>query len=182
MDTLRGESGVSLVETLVTFMLIGIAMTAFFAAIIGGLQSLSESRARQAASQVATEVIEGLRARAPAEIAMYVVPLLMLPDEFDSTTVSCGGTLGAFDPDGGGPIGCEPLAENELGAIHAAAPYQGSVVSSVAEIRVVTIATQVVDSAIPAGTTRVTVVVSYDLPRGSKEVRRSTLFSEVSRG
>jgi hypothetical protein len=74
------------------------------------------------------------------------------------------------------------LAENELGAIHAAAPYQGSVVSSVAEIRVVTIATQVVDSAIPAGTTRVTVVVSYDLPRGSKEVRRSTLFSEVSRG
>ncbi|MFT4837923.1 MAG: Tfp pilus assembly protein PilV, partial [Nonlabens sp.] len=92
MDTLRGESGVSLVETLVTFMLIGIAMTAFFAAIIGGLQSLSESRARQAASQVATEVIEGLRARAPAEIAMYVVPLLMLPDEFDSTTVSCGGT------------------------------------------------------------------------------------------
>lgn len=172
------EAGITLVEIMVSLVIIGVVLTAFFTVLTGGLQSLSESRTRQTTSQLSTAIIEDLRRLAPSEIAMYDDPTGVFPGEFDPTTVSCAGTPGEFDPDGPGPLGCEVIVTNPLGAIRDEAPFQ----ETVDAVDVVTIATEAVGAGVPDDTVRVTVVMTYDLPAGTEVVRRSGLFSEVSRG
>lgn len=167
------ESGITLVEIAVSLAILGLVLTAFFTVITGGLQSLSESRSRQAASQVATEVIETLRGVAPSQIAMD-------SDDFNPLSVSCDGTTGEFAPDGDAPTDCEVVRSASLGAITQSLPYTGDVAAVSGTVR--TYATTATGSDVPGGTVRVTVLVEYELPGGSDEVRRSALFSEVDRG
>lgn len=108
---------------------------------------------------------------------MYT-PVIADGEEFDPTSVSCGGTAGEFDPDGPGPIGCEVLVTSTLGAIRNTEPF----FDAVDRVDVVTIATEASGIGIPDGTVRVTVVATYEVAAGSGVVRRSGLFSEVSRG
>ena len=172
------EAGITLVEIIVSLFVLGLLLTTFFTVLIGGLGSLSESRARQTTSQVATEIIEELRRLSPSEIAMYNDPLDTTGPVFDPTTVSCGGVPGEFDPDGPGPIGCEVVVTATQGAIRDEAPFQASVDA----VDVVTIATAATGPGVPDDTVRVTVVGTYAVANSTGEIRRSTLFSEVSRG
>ena len=173
------EAGITLVEIMLSLLLLGIVLTAFFAVITNSLRSLSDSRLRQTASQVSTELIEDLRVLSPSEIAMYNDPNDGVGGDFDATTVSCGGNTGSFDPDGDGPLGCETIVVDTFGAVTAAAPWQTTTTDGVT---ITTIATEVDDVDVPAGTVRVTVVADYTLPNGSEQIRRSALFSEVPRG
>lgn len=175
---LREEDGITLVEIMLTLVILSIVLSAMFSVIIGGLQSLSESRARQTASQVATEQIETLRTLAPSEVAMYNDPLVSLSAEFDPATVVCGGTAGTYDPDGAGPLGCETVATLSLGAVTSDLPWQGERDG----VTVETIVTEATGTGVPAGAVRVTVVSTYEFSDGVEEVRRSALFSEVARG
>lgn len=178
------ESGITLVEIMLSLLVLGVVLTAFFTVVTGGLQSLSESRARQMSSQLSTEVIEELRRLSPSEIAMNDDDTS--GDYFDTSTVSCtdsGGTThsGWFDPDGDGPLDCEEIETAMQGAITSKAPYQTTTTEG---ITVTTIATNAepTNSDVPDDTVRVTVVTEYSLPAGTEEIRRSALFSEVSRG
>lgn len=173
-----GEAGITLVEIMVSLLVLGLVLTTFFTVITNGLRSLSESRARQTTSQASTEIIEELRRLAPSEIRMYNDPAVADGAEFDPSTVSCGGNTGEFDPDGPGPLACEEIVTNPLGAIRNADPF----FSTVDRVTVETFATEAVGAGIPDDTVRVTVVMTYDLDGAVEEVRRSALFSEVSRG
>lgn len=176
MPQIDDESGITLVEIVLSLLLLGVVLSALFSVLTGGLRSLSESRARQTSSQLATEVIEELRRLSPSEIAMFDDPVD--PEAFDPLTVSCGGDPGEFDPDGDGPLGCEVIATAGQGAIRNAAPFQ----TTFDGVTVTTIATEVADPAVPDDTIRVTVVLDYSTAQGDEQIRRSALFSEVSRG
>lgn len=179
MPQIDDESGITLVEIMVSLLLLGVVLTAFFAVLTSGLRSLSESRARQSSSQLATEIIEELRRLSPSEIAMYNDPLVTHSEEFDPATVSCPGSgAGFFDPDGDGPLGCEEIVTADQGAIRNGAPFQVTVDG----ITVTTIATEVNDVDVPDDTIRVTVVLDYAIAGSTDQIRRSALFSEVSRG
>lgn len=178
MRQIDDESGITLVEITLSLLVLGVVLTAFFSVLTGGFRSLSESRARQTSSQLSTEIVEELRRLSPSEIAMYNDGTGD-PEEFDPSTVSCDGSgAGYFDPDGDGPLGCEKIATADQGAIRNAAPFQ----TTFDGVTVTTIATEVADPAIPDDTIRVTVVLDYSTAENDEQVRRSALFSEVSRG
>lgn len=181
MPKFDDESGITLVEIVLSLLILGVVLTALFGVLTGGLRSLSESRARQTSSQLATEIIEELRRLSPSEIAMYYDGTLDEPEEFDPTTVPSTCAAGYFDPDGDGtgPLGCEKIATADQGAIRDAPPFQ----TTFEGVTVTTIATEVaIDAAIPEDTIRVTVVLDYSTAVNDEQIRRSALFSEVSRG
>lgn len=172
------QSGITIVEIMVSLAILGLVLTTFFMVITNGLQSHSDAGARQNSSQLSTEVIEGLRTVAPAEVAMYV-PATADSESFDPTSVSCGGVQGEYDPDGDGPLGCEEVVVADLGAIRVAEPYN---FTSPEGITVTTIATLAEDPEVPDNTVRVTVVTEYQIAGDAGLIRRSSLFSEVPRG
>lgn len=172
------EAGITLVEVLVAIVVLGIVLTAFFEVMTGNLRSLSDSRARQEASQASTEVLERLRATTPAEIAMNIDTANA--DRFVPATVSCGtptAVQGRIDPDGDEPLGCEELRLNTSGVIENVMPWFGDTNN----VSVSTYATTAAGTNVPAGSIRVTVVVDYELADGPKQIRRSAFFSEVPR-
>jgi len=174
------EAGITLVEVLVSIVILGIVLTAFFQVMAGNLQSLSDSRARQEASQLTTEVIELLRSFQPPEIAMFDDPLMTDPDEFVMTFSTVGCVAGQVDPDGDGPIGCEALRGTDGGAITSVLPWQGSRPGS--PITISTWATDATGTDVPPDSIRVTVTATYELTDGPQVVRRQALFSRVGRG
>lgn len=179
MGRTTDETGITLVEVMVSLLILGVVLTAFFRVITGGLQSLTETRAAQTSSQLATEIIEDLRRLSPSEIAMYNDPLATESDEFDPATVSCVGSgAGYFDPDGAGPMGCEEIVTASQGAITSDAPFQ----TTYEGVTVTTIATVADDPDVPDDTVRVTVLLVNSVTGTTEEIRRSALFSEVSRG
>ena len=173
MKDLDRESGITLVEVVVALLVLGFVLTAYAGVLMSNLKSISDSRARQDASQAATEVIERLRDESPAAVAMKW--------DFDPATVSCGDPAveGDVDVFGDGTL-CEPLALDpdaaSSGIIDGTAPWAGTL--GAVDYRVY--ATEV--SGTPAGRVRVTVVADYELSSGPKEIRRNTIFSEASRG
>lgn len=173
------EAGITLVEIAVSLVILGFVLTTFFLVITNGLQSLSDSRARQSSSQVSTEIVEQLRALPASQIAMYT-PATADGNQFDPGSVVCDGVAGQYDPDGPGPLGCEVIRVSDQGEILGVAPFQGAVPGEL--VTVTTIATVAEGADVPPETTRVTVVLDYTLPDGSEQIRRSALFSEVSRG
>lgn len=182
MHRVDDEAGITLVEIMVSLLVLGLVLTAFFRVVTGGLESLSESRARQTTSQVSTEIIEELRRLSPSEIALRDDPAVEgEPGEIKATSFECLGTAGEFDPDGPGPLGCEVVVSNSQGAIvsDVDAPFQ-RVVDAVTVVTVPTLADT--STGIPDDTVRVTVVMEYELGGDAEVVRRSALFSEVSRG
>lgn len=179
-----GEDGITLIEVMITLFLLLVVFSAFVATIIGGLRSLSESRARQFASQVATESIEHLRTQTHAAIAMDsdTVDLVAISDCTASVDDDGDGTIDrtplGFDPDGPGPIGCEEIAARASGVITTAEPFAGTEDN----VTYVTVGTFAQDGDIPSGTVRITVESAYSLPGDAATIRRQALFSEVSRG
>lgn len=167
------DDGITLVEIVVALFILGFVMSTFVAAQATSLQSLTDSRARQDASQVATEVLERLRDRPPSSIAMS--------PSFDPTTVSCGdpAVTGFFDVFGDGSL-CEPLAHDPdplaTGVIDDSPPWTGSLRA----VDYAVYATEVAGD--PVGRIRVTVVATYELTDGPRQIHRQTFFSEISRG
>lgn len=161
------EDGITLVEIMVAILILGVVLTAFFGVMARNLRSVSDSQARQEASFVASQVIETLR-ELPVSSARMAV-------SYDPTLVSCDGP-GKVDVHGDGTV-CEPLDIDpfiDLNRIDESAPWTGS-------SDAVTYATY---ATTPVGTdsVRITVVVDYELTDGPKQVRRSTIVSEVNRG
>lgn len=187
------EAGITIVEIVISLVLLGIVLSAFLGVMVNGLRALTDSGQRQVSSQQATEVLEVLRAKTPSEIALYDDPLVTDAAEVDLTTITnCtasvdddgDGTIdrtpAGYDPDGAGPLPCEELRALPSGAITAATdqPYFGTEDG----VTVQTVATRVAEGGVQNGLTRVTVVLTYQLPEGVETVRRQSLFSEVSRG
>lgn len=178
-----GEDGITLVEMMIALLVLLVVFSAFVGAIIGGLRSLSESRARQFASQVATESIENLRTLPHSAVAMAdTVDIAAISNCTASVDDDGDGTIDrtplGFDPDGTGPIDCEEIAARASGAITMAEPFAGTEDS----VTFVTIGTFAQDDNVPSGPVRVTVESNYSLSGGSATIRRQALFSEVSRG
>lgn len=173
------EAGITLVEVLVSIIILGIVLTAFFQVMAQNLRSLSDSEARQEASQATTERIELLRDLQPPEIAMFVDPLITDPDEFNENFSAGGCAAGFVDPDGGGTIGCEALRITDGGAITSTAPWQETLTDS--PITVTTWATEATGADVPPNSIRVTVTASYELTNGPQVVRRQAIFSTVGR-
>lgn len=168
MQKIDDESGITLVEIMVSILILGVVLTAFFGVLARNLRSLSDSQARQEASFVASQVIETLR-ELPVSSARMAA-------SYDPTLVSCGGTNGQVDVHGDGSV-CEPLDIDpfiDLNRIDESAPWTGS-------SDAVTYATYATTAA-GTDSVRVTVVVDYELTDGPKQVRRSTLVSKVNRG
>lgn len=162
------EDGITLVEIMISIFILGVVLTAAFGVFTRNLISLADSEARQEASFATSEIIETLRE--------LPVTSARMATSYDPTLVSCGGTSGEVDVFGDGT--CEPLAIDpsiDVDRIDNTAPWVGTT----GAVSYATYATAV------AGTdaVRVTVVAQYELGgEGLKEVRRSTLISEVERG
>ena len=174
MTNLQDDSGITLVEVMISLVLLLIVLGAFTTVVSRGLQSLSESRARQAASQVATQAIEELRNTAPVSVRINsdVVTVSAL-----SNCTTASATAG-FDPDGAGPLGCESFATRPGGAITTGAPFAGTEDA----VTYFTGATIAEGADVPPGSVRVVVQSRYDLPGDSAVIRRQAIFSEVPRG
>lgn len=179
-----GEEGITLIEIVISLVILGVVLIAFLQTMVGGLRSLNDSGARQTSSQLSTEVIEELRAMSPPEIALRTtaVDLAALSDctaqvdDDDDGTVDR--TPAGYDPDGAGPLACEELVVRGAGAITSSEPFARTKDG----VTVTTFATAQTSSNVQTGITRVTIVLDYDLPGGASQVRRQALFSEVSRG
>lgn len=184
MHAFADDEGITLVEVMITLLILLVVFAAFVATIIAGLRSLSESRARQFASQVATESIENLRAHPHSAIAMDsdTVDILAISTCTAAVDDDGDGTIDrtppGFDPDGPGQIGCEEIAARTSGAITMDGPFAGTEDN----VTFVTIGTFAQDDNIPSGPVRVTVESDYSLSGGAATIRRQALFSEVSRG
>lgn len=178
------EDGITLVEIMISLVILGVVLIAFLQSMVGSLRSLGDSGSRQESSQLSTEVIEELRALSPPEIALDAdtVDTVALSDCTAQVDDDGDGTVdrtpAGYDPDGAGPLACEELVVRGFGAITSSLPYAGTVDG----VTVTTIATAQASDDVQSGVTRVTVVLDYELPGGTKQVRREALFSEVSRG
>lgn len=162
------EDGITLVEIMISILLLGIVLTAYFGVMSRNLRSLSDSQARQEASFVTSQVIETLRDLPVTSARMAA--------SYEPTLVSCNGTTGEVDVYGDESL-CEPLEIDptiEIDRIDDTAPWTGTSDA----VTYATYATNV------SGTdaVRVTVVAQYELTDGPKEIRRNTIVSEVGRG
>lgn len=168
-----GEAGITLVEIMISLIVLGVVLTAFFGVSTRNLRSISDSQARQEASFSASQVIETL----------YELPVTSarMSATYDPTLVSCQDTsgvvtTGSVDVFGDGSV-CEELAIDPsivVDRIDDTAPWTGtSDAVSYATYATVVAGTEAV---------RVTVIADYELTDGPKEIRRSTLISEVDRG
>lgn len=184
MHRLSDDEAITLVEVMISMLIMLVVFAAFVGTIIAGLHSLSESRARQFASQVATESIENLRTRSHPAIAMDsdTVVITTISDCTAAVDDDGDGTIDrtplGFDPDGSGPIGCEEIAARAGGVITSDDPFAGTEDN----VTYATISTFAQDDDIPSGPVRVTVESRYSLPGDAATIRRQALFSEVSRG
>lgn len=173
MHRLSDDEAITLIEVMIALLVLLVVLSAFVATIIAGFQSLSESRARQFASQVATESIENLRTLPQSAIALDTNTVDIAA--ISNCTVN---SLPGFDPDGPGLIDCEEIVSRPGGSITSAAPYAGTQEG----VTYVTVPTYTQDGSVPSGTVRVTVESGYSLPGDTATIRRQALFSEVSRG
>lgn len=193
MRAVHAEDGITLVEIMISLLVLGVVLSAFFQVITGGLRSLSDSNNRQDASQIATDSIETLRALSPPEIAMLVDPLAAPAGEVDLATfptctasvdhdddpVTANVSVTGFDPDGAGPIPCEQIVQSPQGAITSTAPFNATING----VDLLTVATFTMDGAgVQDGVVRVTAVSEYDIGAGAEVIRRQAYFSEINRG
>lgn len=191
MHAIDAEDGITLVEILISMVILGVVLTAFFEVVTGGLQSLSESNDRQDSSQLATESIERLRSLAPSEVALRVDPAdpggSVDPSTISNCTTDVRDTAGivlrtgvlGFDPDGAGAdFECEELVQSTLGAVVPALPYLGQDVG----VTITTVPTRSTTAQVQDGIVRVTAVLDYENQDGPQTITRQALFSEVNRG
>lgn len=184
------EAGITLVEIMISLLILGLVLTTFFTVITGGLQSLSDSGNRQDSSQLSTQSIETLRSVSPAEVALKVDPLdpgasvdvaafsNCTADVDDDADGTIDRTAPGFDPDDAGPVACEELVTTPQGAVRPALPFNGTSDG----VTVTTAPTYVAEAGVQSDVVRVTVVLDYELQNGPQQVRRQAYFSEVSRG
>jgi type II secretory pathway pseudopilin PulG len=179
--TSRGEDGLTLIETMISLFVLAIVMAGFVQVLASSLSTDAQSRQRQAASQLATEVIETLRDAPPQQVAHFRDPDPLVVDaaEFDSAAFSvCDSGSGTVD---GAPVGvadaCERLLYQSGGVVRNESPYIGPAVPNLVVTTFVTDA-----SSEAAGARRVTVVVQSVSPAPPATFTRSAIFSEVSRG
>ena len=151
------DSGATLVEIIVSCLVLAVGLLLVFGVISGATQSLWHSKQRQLATAEASRVLEAARS----------LPYLDVAERSTTTTAP-------YDPDGpDGVLAAEPVHQSASGAI-AAAPYMAVTGSR-------TLTTHVTRPQ-PAGPLRrVTAVVTWSINGSTREVRASTLISDVPR-
>lgn len=111
----RGEEGLSLVEVLVSLMVLGFVMLTMTYSLTSGYSSLRRAKTTQTATSIGNEQIEA--ARDLTYDALALVDADLDPTTDSQVLTSCG-TLGTgkfFDPDGSGPLNCERLVYSTTG-------------------------------------------------------------------
>lgn len=167
------ETGLSLVELLVAFFVLSVAVLALASTAAASVTSLRVSRERQQATAAASAAIEDVRRLPYEEVAHRTGSVSAADDTQFLGAAEDGAILFAHDD-----MAEEPLAQASNGGVD---PHRWN--SGPLTVRVFVTWYDDPDTARTRDAKRITAIASWDDPSGgSGEVRQSTLVAPVDRG
>lgn len=169
----RGEDGLSLVETVVAIGLLSVVMMALLASSVYAVRATVDGRQNQQAGDYLNEAVEAVRSLDYGAVVMRTADLAG-----DPQLVTTGGVT-RFDP-GTGP---EPVDASDVGAVtpHVEARNTDNGVYTVRRYVTVPAGTATNAQGIPA-VRRLTVQVSWETRSGTRRRTVSTLVTNTRRG
>ena len=173
------EEGFTLVEIMATIIVLLLIMGALVAIQIQSFRAVRDTRFFQQATALGTDAIESLR-----DLSYDSLSMSSLHPEFgtDPNITGCGPYVDAYDPDGSGSLGCEPMVTSP------APGFEDHIRTRTINDTLYTISRYVtwVDDDNQGGTDedykRISVLVEWTTNGQPREYRASTFVANARRG